>query len=163
MKFAWQSFQEDKNGLMDFISNTDNSHALDTNDHLNEESNRRKVEQPKFDVSFLLPESFRASMMEAFKTYSELLRHFYSILGRRGDQKATVGSKSEEKVKKILERLNIVGKKLEKMKNEIGTELSSDGQPFNRDAVYAQGRCIGDILQLRNHANNVWERFKKTR
>lgn len=87
------------------------------------------------------------------------MRHFYSILARTGDQAATPGSKSEEKVKKILLRLDTIHENLKKLKNEVG---SSDEQSFDAASVNAQVKCISDIMQLRQQAYNVWKRHLST-
>ena len=160
-KISWDLFKSDKECLTDYVFGAENGHAVNTNELQSEESIRR-IGQLTFDVSSTLPDHFRAETLEAFKRYSELLRHFFSILSRTGDQAAT-SEKSALKVDKILERLQTIGESLKRMKNKISIEASSDGQQFNAAAVNAQIMCIGDVLKLHDVARDVWNRHKKMR
>ena len=101
--------------------------------------------------------------LEAFTQYAELLRHFYSILGRTGSQAAVPGSSSEEKAKKILKRLHEIHEHLDATKRSLGGANSGGGGfgpqgSFDAVAVNAQAKCIADIQQLRVQAVEVWKR-----
>ena len=92
--------------------------------------------------------------------YVELLRHFYSILGRTGSQAATPGSQSEEKAKKILKRLNEIHEQLDTIKKNLGVNENMFVGEKSVDAISinAQAKCVEDIQRLRAQAIEVWRR-----
>jgi hypothetical protein len=59
-----------------------------------------------------LEAKFKDEMVEVFTTVTELLRHFYAILSRKGDAAPTKGSSSASKIEKILDRLKAIKDKL---------------------------------------------------
>ena len=102
-------------------------------------------------MTSLFIEIFRQRTLEAFTEYTELLRHFYSILGRQGNQAPLPGTATEEKIHKILKRLDDTQEKLLILKNEISNKL------LDTVSMNSQARCISEILVLRSRAHEMWK------
>ena len=99
----------------------------------------------------MFTETFRQRTLEAFTEYTELLRHFYSILSRQGNQAPLPGTSTEEKIHKILKRLDDTQKKLIILKNEISNKL------LDTISMNSQARCISEIVALRSRAHEMWK------
>ena len=132
----------------------------------NESSGTHQTSHAREDTTHL-PDRFRQQSLEAFTQYTELLRHFYSIVSRAGSQAPAPGTPAAEKIEKILKRLDDIKDRLLNLKNDVsaGTYCPSptfpDGRPnpdFSR-SMNAQVRCISEIVLLQDRACTVWKQY----
>ena len=67
-------------------------------------------------------------MLESFSAVTELLRHFYAVMGRRGAAAPTPGNPSAQKAEAIFLRLSgDETKKLESKKRKLAETTASHG------------------------------------
>ena len=116
-----------------------------------------KLLQKQSEEGIYFSSTFRQYTLEMFTQFTELLRHFYSIIAREGSQAPIPGSDSAEKVTKILKKLEDLSEDLRRKKDEFSIN-DNHFKDFDENTISnARIRCINEILVLRTQAVEVWK------
>eukprot|EP01038_Epipyxis_sp_PR26KG_P011418 gene11418-15301_t len=99
-----------------------------------------------------VPNQFKEDMLERFTDVTELLRHFYSILNRKGQSAPSLGNLSADKAQAIINRLSEMGDRLTSRKDKINEDYSN---PQRESCVV----IIKEILHLILRAKISWDTF----
>ena len=93
-------------------------------------------------------------MLESFSSVTDLLRHFYAILNRKGSAAPQPGNASAIKAEGIVSKLvRENGKALETKKRKLA-ELSGQGEQYQ-----AASAMVSNALSLIQRAQVTWKAF----
>ena len=103
-----------------------------------------------------LDDRFREEMLETYTGTVELLRHFYAILLRDGTGKPTQGSKSAEKIERLLERLASTRDKMRTKSRKFKDEGTVTGRRLDASLTVME-----EVTKLVNRGEQWWQNYKE--
>ena len=103
-----------------------------------------------------LDDRFREEMLETYTSTVELLRHFYAILLRDGTGTPTRGSKSAEKIERLLERLTVARDKMMTKSRSLKDQGIVTGRRLD-----ASLSVINEVIKLVNRGEQWWTNYKE--
>lgn len=158
-KRALRVFEDDKKGLVhpDFSGTGRSNFAIFSDENISAAGRSNQLLQKQNEEGVYFSNTFRQYTFEMFTQFTELLRHFYSIIAREGSQAPIPGSDSAEKINKILKKLEDLSGDLKRKKDEFGA-YDNHSKDFDENTISnARIRCINEILVLRTQAIEVWK------